>query len=279
MKEQIQQLIAVGQTKDALHLLVQMNPDALLLQAQYNNGEKQFNLGLIDFGEWGRIQARVNFAALEMAVQPAPTSGAGVPANPGTRPPASTSGEQPQPVKASVFISYNEKDSHSMRAVKSYLEDQDIKVVVDIQDLGVGVKIEDFINKALRENQAVLSIVSQNSLKSGWVNQELSAALLMSKFDKKWIPVLLDRKCYELAFFNKTMDGFDLKIKKLQTTIEETLKKGRDIRSFTDELERLKDLQNDFGKTIQALKNHFTEDISGNSFEHGMLRVVKAIKA
>lgn len=64
--EKIKKLIRTGYTKDALNLLVQMNPNALLLQAQYNNSEKQFNLGLIEFSEWGRIQARVNFAIWEM---------------------------------------------------------------------------------------------------------------------------------------------------------------------------------------------------------------------
>ncbi|MBK8192637.1 MAG: hypothetical protein IPK76_05355 [Lewinellaceae bacterium] len=77
MKEQIQQLIANGQTKEALSLLTQISGDALLLQAQYNNGEKQFNLGLIEFSEWGRIQARVNFAALELAAKSKPASGTG----------------------------------------------------------------------------------------------------------------------------------------------------------------------------------------------------------
>ena len=36
MKEQIQQLIATGQTEEALQLLVQTKPDAILLQARYN---------------------------------------------------------------------------------------------------------------------------------------------------------------------------------------------------------------------------------------------------
>ncbi len=67
MKNEIQRLISIGQTKNALAILSNNHPDALLLQAQYNNGEKQFNLGIIDFGEWGRIQARVNFATLELA--------------------------------------------------------------------------------------------------------------------------------------------------------------------------------------------------------------------
>ncbi len=66
-REQIQSLIANNQTEDALALLAKSNGDALLLQAQYNSGKKNFNLGLIDFSEWQRIQARVNYGALEMA--------------------------------------------------------------------------------------------------------------------------------------------------------------------------------------------------------------------
>ena len=279
MKEQIQQLIAGGQTKDALNLLVQVNPDALLLQAQYNNGEKQFNLGLIEFSEWGRIQARVNFAALEMAGNSATSSGSSSSSSGATTSgqPGSSSGHTVAD-KPRVFISYNHHDTFAMRAVKAYLEDHDIKVIVDIQDMGVGNKIETFIDKALQENQFILSIISQNSLKSGWVNQELGATLLLNKFGKKWLPVLLDKKCFEPSFYNETMDEFDVKIKNLQKEIKAALSKNRGINAFTDELSRHKDLQNDFDKTIQALKSHLAEDIGGNLFEHGMSRVVKAIK-
>lgn len=75
----------------------------------------------------------------------------------------------------------------AMRAVKDVLEDNGIDVFVDIQHMGVGDNIEVFIEKALRENQFILSIISGNSLKSGWVNQELSAALLLSRFGSKWL--------------------------------------------------------------------------------------------
>ena len=47
MKEQIQQLIADGRTEEALALLAQHSSGALLLQARYNNGKKQYNMGLI----------------------------------------------------------------------------------------------------------------------------------------------------------------------------------------------------------------------------------------
>lgn len=280
MREHIQQLIAEGRTEEALALLAQHSSDALLLQARYNNGKKQYNMGLIEFSEWQRTQAQINYAALELSntlkgIDPPPKPPGTEPTNPGPSRPEPRKEPKPQ---IGVFISYNHNDFFAMRTVKDFLEDNDIKVTVDMQDLGVGDKIEAFIDKALKDNQYILSIVSSNSLKSGWVNKELSATLLMNKFDKKWLPVLLDRKCFEPSFFNETMDEFDLKIKNLNKEIQVTLKKNRDIRPFTDELERLKDLQNDFGKTIQALKGHYVEDISGNLFDFGMSRVLKAIK-
>jgi hypothetical protein len=268
MKEQIQQLIAAGQTKEALQLLVQINGDALLLQAQYNNGEKQFNLGLIDFGEWQRIQARVNFAALEMAGK-GNASYATVP-----QPTAANSGSAAH----KVFISYNHNDSFAMRAVKAYLEDHNIKVFVDIQDMGVGDNISAFIDRAFQENQFILSIISQNSLKSGWVNKELSATFLLSKFGKKWIPVLLDNAGFDIGFYNNTMDAFEEKIKTIDIEIKTAIDKGRGIQAFTDDRERIIALKNDFDKTIQNLKNHLAQDISGQLFEFGMGKVVNAIK-
>lgn len=91
MKEQIRKLVAGGSTEAALELLVQcgMN-DALLLQSQFNNGNKNFSIGLVEHSEWQRIQARVNFAALELAnklptSQPNTTLSYSQPTNPPTK--------------------------------------------------------------------------------------------------------------------------------------------------------------------------------------------------
>lgn len=65
----VQELISAGNTPDALAALVAVSPDAVLLQARYNQAKKQHNMGMIDFGEWSRIQAQVNYAALEMAAK------------------------------------------------------------------------------------------------------------------------------------------------------------------------------------------------------------------
>lgn len=68
-KEGISRLIGQGKTKEALLILEKYHSDALLLQGQYNTGEKRQNLGLISYQEWERTLARINFAALDIASQ------------------------------------------------------------------------------------------------------------------------------------------------------------------------------------------------------------------
>ncbi len=271
MKEQIFKLIGEGKTEEALKLLVEADSSAILLQARFNNGKKQYNQNLIDYSEWGRIQASVNNGALEMAGSLRPGTGSG-----GT---GATGSSSAGAATHKVFISYNHNDAFAMRAVKAHLEDNGIQVFVDIQDMGVGENIQAFIDKAFKETQIILSIVSENSLKSGWVNKELSATFLFARFGSKWLPVLLDQKCFDSGFYNDALDGFDEKKAAIQENIKKALEKGRGIEPFTDELTRINDLSNDFGKTIQNLKNHLSVDVSGKLFDSGMGAVVRAIKS
>jgi len=65
-KAQIQELISLGKTEEALELLEQLTTDAVLLQSRYNGAKRQYSMGMIDFSEWSRTQAQINYAALEM---------------------------------------------------------------------------------------------------------------------------------------------------------------------------------------------------------------------
>lgn len=69
MENKIETLIKEGKLKDALSILYEQNTDAAWLSQRLNNAERQFNLGLIEFSEWGRTQAQISFAALEMAAK------------------------------------------------------------------------------------------------------------------------------------------------------------------------------------------------------------------
>lgn len=67
LRDKVQELIGLGLTERALDVLVVYSSDALLLQIRYNKGKKQYNVGLIEFSEWQRIQAQINHAAIKLA--------------------------------------------------------------------------------------------------------------------------------------------------------------------------------------------------------------------
>lgn len=283
MKEQIQQLISEGRTEDALALLAQQTTDALLLQARYNAGKKQYNMGLIDFTEWSRVQAQINFAALEMAesedkksarsqVPAAPQNPAG--GNQAQQNQMSNEGAQQQ----KVFLSYNHQDAFAMRSVKGFLADHGVKVHVDINDMSAGESIQDFIYEAFRNNDFVISIVSRNSLLSGWVSLESTVAQVLNKFNNNWIPVSIDDAAFNKDFFFEANESIDRKIAEQRNQIKRAIESDLDIAPFTDELKRLQDSKSSLASTISNLKNMLVIDISGKYFDMGMAKVVDRIK-
>ncbi len=270
MKEQIQQLIANGQTKEALQLLVQINGDALLLQAQYNNGEKQFNLGLIEFSEWQRIQARVNFAALEMVgkatVSPAPSP-------------------EPPPVIASpyagkdVFISYSHIDGSTADSVVTYLKNKGIQPAIDNEILKPGENIEDFATRCIRENPYVLFLVSEQSLLSGWVGFEV----LTSSFAKKLIgtqilPAALDDTWNDTSKITTLYEKLDLQIKELEKERKKRIKFNAPTSDIESKLKRLRYLFDNLSDFSNYLSGVLTVSLAEPNFQKGMDRLISVIK-
>ncbi len=264
MKEQIQKLVADGKVEEALRLLAEHDSDAILLQARYNNGKKQYNMGLIDYSEWQRIQNQVNYAVLEMAGRVSPASGASVPQAPAA----------PQ-----VFISYNHKDAIHMHAVRGYLEKNDIQVFVDVANMAPGEDIQRFIDKAFKENHFVLSLVSENSLLSGWVSKEINAAILLNRLASKWIPVSLDQSFMDSNFYFTASKHIEAKIGEVREKMKKALDADLDTRPFEDEMGRLRDLKANLGPTLESLKKVLVTDISGAMFEPGMQKVLTAIQS
>ncbi len=273
-KAQIQELISLGKTEEALELLEQLTSDAVLLQSRYNGAKRQYSMGMIDFSEWSRTQAQINYAALEMMNSVKKTT-----SNQEQRPQGGqVAPAQPEQVRPRAFISYNEKDALAMRSVKAYLEKHDIKVFVDIQDLGVGDRIENFIEKALRDNQFIVSIISENSLKDGWVNQGLKVTNILERFgSQKWVPLSIDQSYVDPSFFNNAMDFFEEREEEISNQMKIAIDKKRDTRSLQAERTRIQDLKNEFPNTIQALGETSVADISGRFFDIGMNRAINAI--
>ncbi len=69
----IQHLVSIGKTEEALELLEQLTTDAVLLQSRYNGAKRQYSMGVIDSSEWSRTQAQINYAILELYRSKRPT--------------------------------------------------------------------------------------------------------------------------------------------------------------------------------------------------------------
>ena len=267
MKEKIQELIADGKTENALELLKNCTDEALLLMARFSGLKRQYNIGMISFEDWTRTQNQINYAALELADQC--KEGAEIRAK--------------SPVTAekrsfSAFISYNHKDSSEMERVKGWLESNGVEVTVDVQDMRAGEDIESFIRSAFDESRFVLSMVSQNSLMSGWVSKEFNTALVLNNRTTRWIPVSLDKSVFEYEFYVKAMTDIEKMHDEMSTLMIEALQKKMDITPLQDEMSRLKNLKANLGNTIAELKSVLIVDIAGISFEPGMKKVLESMK-
>jgi hypothetical protein len=68
MLEQVKALIKDEKTFEALTLLANAGVEgAVVLQARYNQAQKQVKFGMMDAGDWDRVVRQTNYAALEMA--------------------------------------------------------------------------------------------------------------------------------------------------------------------------------------------------------------------
>ncbi len=279
MKEEIQKLIAEGRTEEALSLLAQHSSDALLLQARYNNGKKQYNMGLIEFSEWQRTQAQINYAALELS-NTAKTSGGGTPA-PAANPAGQAAGAPAAPAPVAgrrAFISYNHGDGEIARKVRDFLESNAIDVIIDQEDMGAGTSIMEFIQHSIKNCDAVLSIVSTKSLQSGWVGQESVASMYAVWLaDKKFIPVKLDNVAFDIDFQITAQQSLVDKIKEMKAKVKKLEALGGDARAFQDDINRMNELKNNLGLIIQRLKSVLMLDISDGNFDASMKKVLDSI--
>ncbi|MCS7036247.1 MAG: TIR domain-containing protein [Saprospiraceae bacterium] len=267
MKKQIRTLIAEGKTKEALEMLMSVKPnEATLLLARYNRANQQYREGLIDFKEHGLEMARINVAAVEAA-----------PDAPEPEPDNKPLTSRPQ---SKVFISYNHGDAEVARRVRDYLRQQGVQTILDEDDMPAGMNIMAFIQQSVRACDAMISIVSERSLKSGWVGQESVAAMYAIWLaDKKFIPVRLDSVAFDIDFQIAAQEALQQRLQEMDEKIARLRQAGGDTRAFDDDRERLFELKNNLGKIIQQLKSVLALDISGDKFEMGMRKVVESIRS
>ena len=275
MKNEIHKLISLGDTEKALDLLTPRFPNEVaLLKAQYANGKKEFNLSMMDYSDWQRIQSRVNYSVLEMAGRaddPAPEPTVNQPRNTGPR----------------VYITYSPdaaNDRESARRMRDFLSSNNIQVTTN-DDLGLGGNIEDFVNNSIREADFILAVISKESLRNSWQNGEAALDIVLERVaETRVIPVSLDRAILEADFYFESLDFLNANIKKTQKNVQKAMTLGGDARHFQVDLNRLNNAKNQLSLIIEKMKNvrmvslNQSQSASDQEFEEGMHRIVQRLQ-
>ncbi|MBC7776162.1 MAG: toll/interleukin-1 receptor domain-containing protein, partial [Phycisphaerae bacterium] len=153
-------------------------------------------------------------------------------------------------------------------------------VIVDTEEIKPGEKFEDFITRVLRDNAFILTIVSKNSLLSGWVSKELTASLLLNHLSQRqWVPVRIDNEMFETEFYFSAIAKIEARITSLREAIQKSLDAKLDIRNFTEELSRQEDLKYNFSRILAELKSRLVIDVTGPLFKPGMEQVLQVVRS
>lgn len=94
-----------------------------------------------------------------------------------------------------VFISYTQQDKKHAELIAHRLREEGHEVWYDGWKLRAGDNLVEKINEGLKETDALIVIVSRNSLRSKWVMHEFSALAFgeLSGKTNRIIPVLVDK--------------------------------------------------------------------------------------
>ncbi len=178
-----------------------------------------------------------------------------------------------------VFISYNHKDKTMADRVKTYLEQGGLQVTIDREKMEPGQSISDFIKANIRSNGYILSLVSENSLKSGWVGMESTASLFAEWIaDKHFIPLALDDSWHRAGFYIETLKYINENVKAKEKEAREAKKLGGRTTHIETQIERLLDLRANLSVILERLQNVLTVPISNEEFDLSMENVLNLIR-
>lgn len=286
IKPKIQDLISQGKTKKAIQEFLNfakahdqaLYNELITIQGKFKKGQRDNRMGVITGQEWNATLAQIASSLLELLEdvdemdevedeqQNSPVSpqrGAGKP-----------SGKK-------IFISYNHKDGETARKLKKALEQDGHQVTIDVESMPAGMDIRSFIDDAVEQTDVTLSLVSKNSLLSGWVAMETINTLNLSKFNqnKKFIACYLDDEFFKPEFRLEVTDVIDKQMTELNALMDKYREKNIEPTELYSQRERLSELRHNLGKILDKLRNSKALDMSEGQFEQNLPDLLKAIKS
>ena len=184
-----------------------------------------------------------------------------------------------KPAKKNVFISYNHADAAVALRLREALSKQGLAVTIDREHMAAGEPIYDFIERSIHASDAVVSVVSSQSLLSSWVALETLSACQRQKWvkGKVFIGALLDQELFHADFRLKCTETIDQRLEQIDKTIAEYRGKKIDPIDLNDEKTRLFNLRNDLGSILATLKGSLCVDLSDEHFAASCQKLVQTI--
>ncbi len=186
-----------------------------------------------------------------------------------------TDGEANRP---SVYISYSHADRETGEKIIDYLHKNNLRVVIDFNNMVAGESIEDFIERA-QESQYYILIISQHSLKSGWINYDVNRFFKKGRLSS-FIPVRVDTTLFDDDYVIEALNSTHQKIEDLAQKSQQIKKLGANSDYYLQgSIARLKAVTAELPTLIESLRSLLVLDISTNNFEINMAKVVKRINS
>jgi hypothetical protein len=277
-KSQLKSWIAEGRIEEVLDALINYTDEALVVKANYMNVKRRHMLGTIAQGDMHFAHAKANESALYLInkfVAEAQPSEIAPPIHAVPNPSKTTK----PGVKPIVFISYNHRDSLAIDQLQASFEAHEIEIRRDIEDMKAGEYIQTFITRMIKEKGTVVSVVSRNSLSSGWVGFESDLSFYAELLnDKKFIPVMLDNSLFDDDFVFEVVDHLDTELKELEEKIKKSKERHLEYDQFETKRKRIVALRQNLPQIINKLQSSLVVDVSGEKFAEGVKKVIETIK-
>ena len=98
----------------------------------------------------------------------------------------------------SCFISYSSKDDEFVRRLHADLQDKHVRCWIAPEDLKIGAKILDTLDEAIRLRDKLLLVLSETSIASEWVEDEVTKAFAEER--RRGVTVLLPIRLDDAVF-------------------------------------------------------------------------------
>src|SRR5262245_3712870 len=189
----------------------------------------------------------------------------------------------PKPVRTRprAFVSYNHDDSVAAMRLANLLRENHIDVIIDKEAMLPGQRIPDFIDRSIRDCDAVVSVISSRSLLSAWVASETIKSFSRNKWtpDLTFVGCYLDDGWFKPEFRLECTRQIDERLQNIEDLLPDYAARRIDSNDLNEEKSRLYSLRNNLGDILAVFRDTLCLDIRDDRFDESGRRLIAAIRA